>query len=604
MRARHLLVAWLGPLSALGCQGTLDDTNGSTSGGETGSGTGGDSSATSGGMLGAGTGSSLGGSTSAGGGAGGNATAQGGASTATGGAAGSGTGGGAVRHVCDDKTYGALAQGRRLTTAEYQGAITDVFKGKASEKYPASYGQSASGFSTEPGISQIGEQGVEQLMLAAEEVAEALPSQLATILPCSKAGDATCAGTFLDTVGRRAFRRALSADERSSLLAVYTAEAADGATFAEAVSVMTAQLLQMPAFLYVLEQPSKAGVDRALTGPELASRLSFHFWDSVPDDELLNAAETGKLTTKADVQAQGARLFKDARSDRGFVRFFREWTGTSPLTTTSKDVAAFPKFNAALVTSVNTSFEKFVVDQVRQQKTLYSVLRSNTGFVDATLAAFLGLPKVTAWTTVTLAEDRYSGIMTQPAMMAALSHSTDTSYQLRGKFVRKRLLCQPLGSPPANAMTAFAALEKPANPTGKELSAVVQSQPGCAGCHQMLDPAGLAFEHFDAMGVYREAYPSGKAIDTTGSVLAVTAAPIAFQQPVDLMESLAMLPQTQVCFSTQIFRYTASRVESGDESDACAIQKIGDAMTAADGQVDEAFLAATQTDAFLYRRGE
>jgi hypothetical protein len=361
-------------------------------------------------------------------------------------------------------------------------------------------------------------------------------------------------------------------------------------------------MLQMPAFLYVVEAPANSGVDRALSGPELASRLSFQFWDSAPDDALLDAAETGKLTTKDAVLTQAKRLFADARSDRAFVRFFREWTGTETLTLTSKDSKVFTYLNQAFATSVNDSFNKFVVDQVRSGKTLYDVLRSSSVFVDKNLATFFGQPAVTTWTQVTLDPSRYTGIMTQPAMLSALAHSTDTSYVFRGRFVRKRLLCQDVGAPPANAMATFSTLTKPANPTAREVATVVESQAACGGCHTLLDPGGLAFEHFDAMGAYREQYTSGKAIDTSGSLLAVSDPALAFAGPVEMMEGLAGLPQTQKCFSTQLFRYTASRLDNA--GDACGIQQIQDAMAASSNKIQEAFFASTQTDAFLYRRGE
>jgi len=121
-----------------------------------------------------------------------------------------------------------------------------------------------------------------------------------------------------------------------------------------------------------------------------------------------------------------------------------------------------------------------------------------------------------------LPQERYTGIMTQPAMLAALAHSSDTSYVFRGRFVRKRLLCQEIGTPPANAMAEFANLMKPANPTAREVATVVEAQPACGGCHNLIDPGGLAFEHFDAMGAYRDQYATGKAIDTKGSLAAVT----------------------------------------------------------------------------------
>lgn len=600
---RRTLLGYVMALVAVGCasnEGTAD--NAGASAGQT----------STGGAVSAGQGGGLGSSGAVGssGSSAGQGSSNGGASGSTGGSGSGGSTGGAPigppkgadgKYVCTG-TKGGLASARRLTPSAYRNAITDVFTVAGSDKYPGTYGQSVTGYSTEPGISAISEQGVEQLMIAAEEVAQLVAPKLASILPCTSTGNEACATTYLNTVGRLAFRRDLSAAEKTSLLAVYTAERADSATFAEAIAVMTAQLLQMPGFLYVLEAPSPAGMDRKLTSAEIASRLAMHFWDSVPDAALLTLAANNGLAEKAAVATEAERLFKDSKSNRGFARFFREWTETVPLTIASKDAQVFPYYNASFVTSVNTAFDMFVADQVRSGGTLRSLLTSTRTFVDKNLATFYGLPAVNAFTQVDLPADRYAGITTQPAMLAALSSSGATAYIFRGRYVRRRLLCQTIGAPPGNAMAEFAALPKPVDPTGKELSAVIRANPVCAGCHGLLDPAGLAYEHFDAMGKYRAAYTSNKAIDTTGTVVAAGTMDLAFDSPVDMMADFASLEVTRQCFAKQVFRYTVSRPDS--DSDVCGVQQIDDALIAADGKLDRAFLTATQTDAFLYRRGE
>jgi hypothetical protein len=495
-----------------------------------------------------------------------------------------------------------LSTARRLTAGEYENVITDVFGLTPSEQYPGTYGESVTGYSTEPGISVIGEQGVERLLFAAEEVAEAIAPRVGELLPCASQADAACAESFLETYGRRLFRRSLTSEESAALIALYETERADGATFEEGVAVMTAQLLQMPAFLYSVEAVAPTGTDRRLSGLEVASRLAFHLWNSAPDERLLDLSTSGELDTPEGVRAEAQRLFDDPRSDRAFVRFFREWTQTTLLSSGEKDASVFDYLSDDFVASVNESFDRFVTAQMRSASNLHDLLRSNTAFVDANLATFFGVPAVTGWSEVELAADRYTGIMTQPGMLAALAHSAEPSYVFRGRFVRKRLLCNNIGIPPGNAMAAFSTLEKPPDPTGRELSAVVRSQPVCGGCHSLIDPPGLAFEHFNAMGGYREAYDSGKAIDTSGVLDAVTATPIEFTGPADLMQQLAELPLVRECFARQVFRYTAARLDV--PADACAVQQISDALEDSDGQLAGAFIEATQTDAFLYRRGE
>ena len=508
------------------------------------------------------------------------------------------------RFICDDTTYGGPSSARRLTAREYANAISDLLGVSPSANYPGSYGSSVTGYSTEPGINTLGEQGVEHVLYAAEEVAEALAPRLADILPCaSSAPNDACVDTFLSTVGRRAFRRTLNDEESALLRSLYAAERADGATFAEAVSVMVAELLQMPAFLYVVEEPASPGVDRRLSGNELATRLALLLWDSVPDDALLDRAESGELDTKQGVLAEAQRMLEDPRSERAVARYFREWTKTAELSLASKDAEAFTYLDAQLVSSINESFDRFVVDQVRSGGTLRSLLTTKRTFVDARLATFMGLSPVSDWTQVELDATRYSGIMTQPGMLAALAHTSETSYVFRGKFVRERLMCDKLGAPPGSAMSEFASIPKPPDPTARELSAGVNAKGACTTCHAALDPPGLAFENFDAMGAYRTGYTSGKPIDTSGTYKSLNGGPeFQFSGPVDLIEKLSGEPATLDCYARNIFRFSAARLET--KGDACTIQQLRDALVASDGQLDRVLLEATQSDTFRYRRGD
>jgi len=507
--------------------------------------------------------------------------------------------------VCDDRIHAASSDGRRMTLAQYQHAIADVFDGQvtASAKFPGGYGKSTTGYSTEAAINGVGEQDVAQIDLAAEEVAIAVAGALTKLLPCAaQSADEACAGTFLDKYARRAFRRALAKDERDQLLASFRAGLAsgNGATFKDGVAFMVAHLLQTPQFLYVMEDA--APEVRKLSPDEVASRLSFLFWDSIPDDALLASAASGALADKKEVVAQATRLLASDKANTAVARLFREWTGTVALAPTSKDPATFPQFNAGFAKSMNESFDRFVLDQMRGQGTLSTLLRSPTAFVDTNMAAFYGVaaPATGQWNKVDLDPARYSGIATQGALLASLAHPTDASFVLRGKLVVTRLLCVSLGDPPANAQSVFGAATKPPDPTGKDLSTTMIAQPGCAGCHKVMNPPGLAFEHFDGIGRFRDRYASGKAIDTTGTLPRLgTNDEVPFQGPGDLMDALAKRSEIGACFSTQLFRFAMSRKET--EADACAVKAVADALTAANGRMADALLALTTTDAFTHR---
>jgi hypothetical protein len=499
-----------------------------------------------------------------------------------------------------------MTQARRLTPAEYQNVIADLFDGRLipSSKYPGPVGKSITGFSTEPVFNDIGAGGAEQLMFAAEDVALQVPAALSQMVPCATSSpNEACVNAFLDKYGTRAYRRQLSSTERTELLDEYRAGVASGASFAESMAMLVDHLLQMPQFLYLAE--ASAGAGRTLSGDELASRLSFMLTGSIPDDALLAAAPG--LTDPATLGAQATRLLASPKANTSIARLFREWTGTIQLTPADKDQTAFPFFNAAYAQSMNDSFDRFVVDQVRGQGTMRTLLRSTDVFVDATMASFFGVaaPPQGQWAKVTLDAQRYSGVLTQPAMLASLAHSRETSFVFRGRFVRKHLLCENLGAPPADAQAVFGSLPLPPDPTGKDISAVVVARPDCSGCHSLMNPAGLAFEQFDALGRYRTTYGSGKVVDPSGVLPRVGGRPgvaghdLPFSDQTSMMEQLANEPTVATCLATQVFRFTVSRMDT--PADVCAIQAIGDALSASGGTLGKAILAMTATDAFTHR---
>jgi len=510
------------------------------------------------------------------------------------------------RYVCNDKTHAAVMDARRLTTLEYQNAVSDVFGGRLapSSKYPGSVGKSITGFSTEPVFNDIGAGGAEQLMFAAEDVALQVPAVLAQLTPCAASTpNEACVNTFLDTYGTRAYRRPLSTAERTELLDEYRAGVASGASFSQSVAMLVDHMLQMPQFLYLAE--GAAGTGRALNGYELASRLSFMLTDSIPDDALLAAAPG--LTDPATLSAQATRILASSKANTTIARFFREWTGTTRLSPADKDQTAFPFFNAAYAQSMNDSFDRFVVDQLRNQGTLHTLLRSTDAFVDPNMASFFGVsaPPAGQWAKIALDPARYSGVVTQPAMLASLAHSRETSFVFRGRFIRKHLLCDNLGAPPADAQAIFGSLPMPPDPTGKDISAAVVARPECSGCHSLMNPAGLAFEQFDALGRYRTNYSGGKPIDPSGVLPNVGFKPgvaghsLTFTDQTSMMEQLTKEPQVTTCLATQVFRFTVSRMDTA--ADVCAIQDMGDALTASGGKLSEAILGMVATDAFTHR---
>jgi hypothetical protein len=503
----------------------------------------------------------------------------------------------------------ARAPLRRLTPLQYRNTVRDMFEGRV-EPGPSFPEQTrtesrrASGFSNDPERNVVGEATAEQIMIAAEETAEALIPALPALLPCSVAPQPPedCARQFVARYGRRAFRRPVSAEETDTLLSVHRLGVRFGEDFADGIAAMTAALLQMPAFLYLPEAgvPLTAGV-RALTDLELASRLSYLFWDSAPDEVLLQAAERGELRAPNRLQNEVRRLLGDPRARPALVRFFREWMHVQPLRPGDRvDPALDERLSAALDEGLGRQLRA----AIEEGWSLRKLLTSTETFVNARLAEHLGLPAGTAasdaeWVKASLDPAAHAGLVTHPAVMAGLSHAQEPSYVRRGVFVIERLLCQPLGSPPANAQSVFEALPLPPEASALERSASVRARPDCRGCHVKIDPVGLAFNAFDELGRVRSADRHGNAVPTAGTSTLFSPAGRAFAGASDLLGQVAASGLAEPCFSRQWVRFTFGRLDGSD--DACLVRELSSRLSGQGGSIFEMLFALVASDAFAHR---
>lgn len=515
------------------------------------------------------------------------------------------------RIACDQR-QSARAPMRRLTPEQYRNAVRDVFEGRAmaGTSFPAqarSESAQASGFSTDPERNVVSEASAEQIMIAAEETAESVAGQLATLLPCSAmagAGEA-CVNTFVDRFVRRALRRAPTMAERDRLLGLYRAMRTSGGDFGDGIAVITAAVLQMPDFLYLPEGGTLADNVRALGDYELASRLSFLFWDSVPDDALLDAAARGELRTSAQREAQARRLIASDRARPAIMRFFREWIHIRALGAGDR---ADPAFDQRLATAIQEGFERYVLSAVRDGRTLTQALTSTDVFVNARLAEFYGLPANTAandttWVRATLDPTVYAGLVTQPAVMAGLAHDRDPSYVFRGTFVLQQLACQPLGSPPGNAQAVFDSLPLPPTASATDRSLAVRRRSDCNYCHDRIDPIGLAFDRFDEIGRLRRADRHGNAVASAGTSMLTGSLSLSFATPTELVRRVVDTGLCEPCLSKQWLRFTFGRRE--EDEDACTLQALTDHLDGTRGgdrSLLSMMVAMATSDAFANRR--
>lgn len=442
-----------------------------------------------------------------------------------------------------------LRASQRLTQAQYKNAIRDLF-GKeivvppALEPDVAFDGFDAVGAST----STISARGVEQYEAAAFAIGNQLvanPGLLSKVLTCSSRDDA-CARTFVSTMGRRIFRRPVTPEETTKFAALITTSGTTLGSFEKGIPFGVAAMLQSPYFIY----RSVDGGANQYSGYAFASRLSFFLWNSTPDDALLDAAPS--LTTYDAVKAQVDRMIEDPRAREGLRNFVREWLRLGQLDRLAKDAKLFTTYSVELGPMAREEtlrlFEDFVFERNADVR---DVLTTRRTFVTPKLASMYQIPAPSAadFAPVEVPEDSARrGLLGHISILALNAHPTSSSATLRGKFVREKLLCAMIPSPPVNVNTA---LPEPTD-SAKTLRQRVQihfANASCAACHKIMDPIGLGLEQFDGIGRWRTK-ENGATIDPSG-VLDGT----SFQTPAELAQAIRDHRDFPPCITRKVWEY-------------------------------------------------
>ncbi len=432
---------------------------------------------------------------------------------------------------------------------------------------------------------------------AAEALANSAVSRQATLFPCSRpapAQEEACVGQILDTFGRRAMRRTLLADERMNLLTVFrTVRALPTASWDEALSAVLQVVLQSPQFLYVTEVGTPVdGAARPtakLTALELATRLSLFLWGTVPDTELLDAAEQGGLVTVEDVTRETRRLLADPKARTGYLHFADQWLEVDALDSVTKNTTLFPQWSAALAGASRTELQNFAADSFTGGKSYGQLLTDRATTLSPALATVYGANAA----DLSLPEGR-AGVLTRIAWLSTHAHPEQTSPTLRGKAIRTRMLCEEISPPPPGVNVMLPNVVGPST-LRQRLAAHMMAGSSCYSCHVLMDPLGFGLEGFDAMGIARTTESGGLAIDSSGELNPGMG---QFTGAAQLSQRLAESPAANRCYLTQVYRYAQGRTETS--KDRCHLDAAFSALGPGASLQDIA-VAVTTSDAFLFR---
>lgn len=422
--------------------------------------------------------------------------------------------------------------------------------------------------------------------------------------PEKAAEEDACAKRILSTLMRRAYRRPVVDADLQTPLKFYKEARADGG-FEAGIEMGLSAVLVSPEFLFRVEQDPSGVAPQSpyrISDLELASRLSFFLWSSIPDDELLNAAIQGKLKTPAVLEKQVRRMLADSRSRALVNNFAEQWLYLRNLSSSTPDMRLFPDFDDNLRKAFRRETELFFESVMREDRSVLDLLNANYTYLNERLAKHYGVPNIygSRFRRVTFPEGSVrGGLLRQGSVLTVTSYATRTSPVIRGKWILDNVLGVPPPPPPPDVP----ALKENTGSSAKSLSirermAQHRDNPACSGCHQLMDPVGFSLENYDAVGRWRSV-EEGKPIDVAGSLPDGS----KFEGAAGLQKALLNRPENFATTLTEkLLTYGLGR---GVESyDAPAVRKIVRQAHNQDYRFSSFILGIVNSTPFQMRRSQ
>jgi mono/diheme cytochrome c family protein len=408
---------------------------------------------------------------------------------------------------------------------------------------------------------------------------------------------------ILTAFAKRAYRRPATTDEVNRLLRITKLATKEGESFERAIQLATQAVLVSPHFLFRVElddKPNDPKATRSLNDWELASRLSYFLWGSMPDDALFQLAEQKQLRRPQVLAREAQRMLKDPKSAALVENFGGQWLTLRTLQNVSPDPAQFPGFNNQLRADMLKETEMFFTAVMREDRPVTDFLNGDFTFLNERLAKHYGTPGITGdnFRRVQLTGDQRRGVLTQASILTLTSNPTRTSPVKRGKWVLEQMLGTPPPPPPPNVPELK--VEPGAMLTGTLRQKMEQhrTDPGCASCHQKMDPIGFGLENFDAVGAWRTK-EGGAEIDSSGELIGSG----KFNGPTQLV-GILMKKQDTFChnFASQMMTFALGR--GLEYYDRCEVDTLSKRV-AKDGNKFSSFVTEIVTSSpFRMRRGD
>jgi hypothetical protein len=463
---------------------------------------------------------------------------------------------------------GEVTRLARLTHAQYANTVADLFGVEnMADTFPP---DALNGFEFSSSIDYLVDgRMAPRYQQAAETIAATTVADtelFSRLVPCDDESD-QCRDEFVAEFGLRAFRRPLTDAEQTRIVTIFSAAGdlvGGESAFRDGVQVVIEALLQSPYFLYRTELSNAASSETVpLTGFEVASRLSYFLFDSMPDEVLFAAARAGELSTAAQVQAQVERMLLTDEALEQLVSFHEQAWHFAQYSKISPDPAIFPDLPGDLSTRVLGASRAFVRDVIASDGGATELLSAPFAYADAPMGRLYGVEVDGELQRIELDPATRLGLLSQVGFLASHAHAQKTDPIHRGLFVTRDLLCRSIGAPPPGASMAELPEGSPAPKTTREEVTLLTSPSGCIECHRMINPPGFAFEGFDAVGQLREE-EDGTPVETQTSVY-LDGADHEIDGAVDLIGLLADSAELHACYANKWLTFAHGRTLERDE---------------------------------------
>ena len=432
-----------------------------------------------------------------------------------------------------------------------------------------------------------------------------LRRRLFSCRPVTPAGERPCAQSIATRLGTLAYRRPLGAEDRTALLTLFDEGRRRGGSFDEGIRLMLEGMLASPDFVFRFERPATAVPGMAayrIRDTDLASRLAFFLWSAPPDQALLTAASSGRLSTPAGLEREVRRMVADPRAASLASRFAAQWLRLPDLDVMIPDIRQYPDFDEQLRAAMRKETELFFDDLVRRDRPVLDLFAADYSFLNERLAQHYGIPGVIgpAFRRVRYTDSTRRGILSHASILTLTSHATRTSAVDRGKWVMEVLLNSPPPPPPPGIpdLEATSATDGGRPRTLRERMEAHRTNPTCNSCHRMIDPIGLALERYDATGRWR-LRDNGAAIDSKGELWDGSLARTAPELATALLKRDESLLRT---FTRNLFAYAIGR--RVEPTDMPVIRRIVRDAAAQDHRMSAYLLGIVKSPAFRMQRAE